>query len=97
MVQYLSDKVISSEAQSVLDEGRKLWQAYFTHIDNHMVREQLKLNRPDVGWFQVRNALTARNNSGDYMPVSFSNFEAAYTQLTDKLRPMVYELNFLKV
>lgn len=97
MVQYLSDKVISNEAQSVLDEGRKLWQAYFTHIDNHTVREQLKLNRPDIGWFQIRNVLKARNTSGDYVPVSFSNFETAYTQLTEKLRPLVYELGFLKV
>lgn len=97
MVQYLSDKAISSEAKLVLDEGRKLWQAYFKHIDNHSVREQFKLNRPDVGWFQIRNALKARNISGDYVPVSFSNFENAYMQLTEKLRPLVYELGFLKV
>ena len=97
MVQYLSDKVISSEAQLVLDEGRNLWKAYFKNIDNHMVKEQLKLNRPDIGWFQIRNALKARNTSGDYVPVSFLKFETAYKQLTEKLRPLVYELGFLKV
>lgn len=96
MVQYLSDKTLSPEAIKVLAEGKKLWQAYFLHTDNHTVREELKLNRSDVGWYQVRNALRARNASGDYVPVSFENFESAYKQLGDKLRPMVFELGFLK-
>lgn len=96
MVQYLRDKKLSSEAKKVLEEGRKLWQAYFVHTDNHTVRNELKLNRADVGWYQIRNALKARNTSGDYVPVSFVNFEAAYKQLGDKLRPMVFELGFLK-
>ncbi|ONG42051.1 hypothetical protein BKE30_00635 [Alkanindiges hydrocarboniclasticus] len=96
MVQYLRDKKLSNEAKKVLEEGRKLWQAYFVHTDNHTVRNELKLNRADVGWYQIRNALKARNTSGDYVPVSFVNLEAAYKQLGDKLRPMVYELGFLK-
>jgi hypothetical protein len=96
MAQYLQDKVQSKEAQAVLDEGRKLWQAYFTNTDNHAVREKLKLNRPDVGWYQVRKALEARNDSGDYLPVAFTPFENAYKRLSEKLRPQVYELGFLK-
>lgn len=95
MVKYLSNKVISNEAQSVLDEGRKLWKNYFLHNDNYKTKEELKLNRVDVGWYQVRNALKERNSSGDYIPISFENFEMAYRKLGDKLRPMVYELGFL--
>lgn len=72
MVKYLADITLSPEAQAVLDEGRKLWQAYFSKTDAHTVREELKLNRPDVGWYQVRKALG------------------------DKLRPMVYELGFMR-
>lgn len=86
----------SAEAQVVLAEGKKLWQAYFAHTDVHTVREELKLNRPDVGWYQIRKALQARNASGDFPPVSFTAFEAAYKALTEKLQPMVYELGFLK-
>jgi hypothetical protein len=56
----------------------------------------LKLNRADVGWYQIRNALKKRNESGDGVPVSFSAFEEAYRALSDKLRPMVYELGFLR-
>jgi len=96
MVQYLKDKILSKEAQNVLDEGKKLWQAYFAHTDVHTVRDELKLNRPDVGWYQIRKALQARNASGDFAPVSFKPFEESYKALTEKLQPMVYELGFLK-
>ena len=97
MVEYLKDKTLSVEAQSVLDEGKKLWQAYFAHTDVRSVRDELKLNRPDVGWYQIRKALEARNTSGDFPPVDFKPFQETYKVLTEKLRPMVYELGFLKV
>ena len=97
MVQYLRDKKLSAEAKLVLAEGRKLWSAYFLQTDVRSVRDELKLNRPDVGWYQIRNALKKRNESGDFMPVSFKSFEEAYKTLTEKLQPMVYELGFLKL
>jgi hypothetical protein len=87
----------TQEGKAVLAEGKKLWQAYFTHTDVKAVREELKLNRADVGWYQVCKALQARNASGDFVPVNFKPFEEAYKTLTEKLQPMVYELGFLKV
>lgn len=97
MVQYMAERKFSAESKLVLTEGKKLWQTYFAHIDSRSVRDELKLNRVDVGWYQVRKALHARNASGDYLPVSFKTFEEAYKVLTEKLQPMVYELGFLKV
>jgi hypothetical protein len=96
MVQYLAGKKLSNEAQQILAEGKKLWQAYFAHTDIRNVRDALKLNRPDVGWYQIRKALQARNRSGDFPVVSFTLFEEAYKGLTQKLHPQVYELGFLK-
>ena len=96
MVQYLAGKELSSEAQAVLEEGKKLWQSYFAHTDEHSTREALKLNRADVGWYQVRKALQERNSTGDFLPASFGAFERAYKALTEKLQPQVYELGFLK-
>lgn len=96
MVQYLADKTLSPEALAVLDAGRVLWKAYFAHTDMRAVRDEFKLNRPDVGWYQIRNALARRNASGDTAPINFSLFEAAYQALSDKLRPLVFELGFLR-
>jgi hypothetical protein len=96
MVQYLADITLSAEATAVLDAGRTLWKAYFAHTDVRTVRDQYKLNRPDVGWYQIRNALAERNKSGDTAPVNFTPFESAYQALTDKLRPQVFSLGFLR-
>ncbi|MDD4963146.1 MAG: hypothetical protein PHI11_04400 [Gallionella sp.] len=87
---------LSAEALAVLDAGRVLWQAYFAHTDVRTVRDELKLNRSDVGWYQIRNALKARNSSGDTLPVDFTPFESAYQTLSEKLRPQVFELGFLR-
>ena len=83
-------------ARKVGIEGKKLWSAYFKETDVRTVRDELKLNRSDVGWYQVRKALQARNASGDFVPVSFKAFEEAYKALGEKLQPMVYELGFLR-
>ena len=96
MVQYLADKTLSTEATAVLDAGRTLWRAYFAQTDVRTLRDQYQLNRPDVGWYQIRNALAERHKSGDTTPVNFAPFEAAYQALTVKLRPQVFSLGFLR-
>ena len=92
----LAEKALSAEARAVLDAGRELWRAYFSRTMEFSIRERLKLNRADVGWYQVRNALKAYNETGDAVPVSFEAFDAAYRALGDKLRPQVFAYGFLK-
>ena len=92
----LAEKTLSAEACAVLDAGRELWRAYFSRTMEFSTRERLKLNRADVGWYQVRNALKAYNETGDAVPVSFEAFDAAYRALGDKLRPQVFAYGFLK-
>jgi hypothetical protein len=96
LLQYLADKPLSPEAQAVLDAGRVLWRAYFAETDMRAVRDEFKLNRPGVGWYQVRNALARRNSSGDTRPIDMKPFETAYQTLTDKLQPQVFSLGFLR-
>ena len=96
MVRYMEGKIFSTEAQAVLDEGRKIWQAYFKQSFNHKIRDEFKLNRSDVGWYQIRMALKAQNESGNTVPVNFEPFETAYKTLSEKLRPQVYTYGFLK-
>lgn len=92
MVRYMADLAFSPEAQAVLDEGRKLWTRFHAISFPHKIREELKLNRADAGWYQIRKALEAY---GDTELTDFDPFKAAYAALGAKLRPMVFELGFL--
>ncbi|MCI6815710.1 MAG: hypothetical protein MR876_03980, partial [Treponema porcinum] len=91
-----TDSPFSFEARAVLEEGKKLWRAYFSATDERTVRDKYKLNRSDAGWYQIRGALKSRSESGDFPPVSFTAFETAYRTLTEKLRPLVFKYGFLR-
>ena len=92
MAVHMAGMVFSPEAQAVLNEGRKLWQRYHAIQFPRKIREELRLNRADAGWYQVRKALEAY---GDTELTDFDPFKAAYAALGNKLRPLVYELGFL--
>lgn len=96
MTRFMEPLHFSDEAKIVLEEGKKLWRLYFSIEDEYLVRERLKLNRPDVGWYQIRKALQARNESDNTKPADFSSLKNAYEVLTDKLRPEVFNKGFLK-
>jgi hypothetical protein len=95
MSDYLKDLILSKEASAVLNAGRDIWRAYFATDFERKIRTEYKLNRPDVGWYQIRKALEASGKESGY-EFDFSAFKAAYDALSEKLRPMVYELGFLK-
>lgn len=92
MVRYFAGKALSPKAQAVLDEGRTLFQRFHATQFPRKIREEFKLNRADAGWYQVRRALEAY---GDIELTDWGPFKAAYAALTEKLRPMVFELGFL--
>lgn len=92
MVRYMAGMAFSPEAQAVLDEGRKLWQRFHATQFPNKIREEYKLNRADAGWYQVRRSLEAY---GDTELTDFDPFKAAYADLSEKLRPQVFDLGFL--
>ncbi len=92
LVRYMAGMAFSPEAQAVLDEGRKLWTRFHAISFPHKIRDELKLNRADAGWYQIRKAL---EQYGDTELTDFDPFKSAYTALGNKLRPMVFELGFL--
>lgn len=92
MVQYMKGMTFSPEAQTVLNEGKKLWQRFHSTQFPRKIREEYKLSRPDAGWYQIRRALEAY---GDTELTDFDPFKAAYKVLGDKLRPQVFDLGFL--
>lgn len=92
MVRYMAGMAFSPEAQAVLDEGRKLFKRFHAISFPNKIRQEYKLGRADAGWYQVRRALEAY---GETQLTDFDPFKAAYAALTEKLRPMVYDLGFL--
>lgn len=93
MATYIEKLRFSKDAKQVLEEGRKLWRKYHATKFEKRIRDEFKLNRPDVGWYQIRRALEANS---DNEAVDFIPFKEAYESLSDKLRPQVYELGFLR-
>jgi len=94
MAQHLARLSLTPEAGAVLDAGRDLWALYHRRQFEKKLRDELKLNRPDVGWYQIRQALraVAKDDTG----IEFGPFEAAYDALTAKLRPLVFDYGFLR-
>jgi len=96
MVQYMQGKNFSKEASDVLEQGKLIWKRYFETDFDHKIRNELKLNRPDVGWYQIRQAIKRYNESGENLPIKFDAFDRAYSVLSKKLIPLVYDYGFLK-
>jgi len=96
MAQYLAKNKLSKEAKAVLNAGKILWTAYFLkkRLVKISIKEEYKLNRLDVGWYQIRNAL--KSFDGSTNEISFADFNQAYKTLTEKLQPQVYEFGFLR-
>ena len=92
MARYMAGTTFSPEAQAVLDEGRALFRRFHATKFPRKIRDELKLGRPDAGWYQARRALEAY---GDTELTDFEPFKAAYAALSEKLRPMVVSLGFL--
>ncbi len=92
MVRYIKGMTFSAEATAVLDEGRKLWKRFHAIKFPRKIRDELKLGRADAGWYQIRKAL---EQYGDTELTDFDPFKSAYSALSAKLRPMVFELGFL--
>lgn len=92
MVRHMAGMAFSPEAQAVLREGRKLWSRFHAISLPRKIRDEYKLGRPDVGWYQIRRALEAY---GAIEITDFAPFKTAYSALTAKLRPQVYNFGFL--
>ena len=92
MVRYMTGMTLSPQAQAVLDEGRNLFRRFHATSFPNKIRQDCKLGRADAGWYQVRRAL---ETFGETEFTDFAPFKAAYTDLSAKLRPQVFELGFL--
>lgn len=87
----LKEKKLSHEAQVVLNKAIELTKKSFKYreIFNQEYPEYQIMNW-DCGWYQIKALVK------EYMKDELEEFTKLYKLLADKMRPMVYELGFLK-
>ncbi len=87
----LQEIQLSAEAQAVLDKAMELAEKSFPFRPLfNQEHPEYQIYNWDCGWYQIKGLLNA------YMPNDLKEFSALFKQLSDKMRPMVYELGFLK-
>lgn len=92
MYKKLQETRLSPEAQAVLNKASELVRKSFKYrrlFDAEKPEYQLT-KAWDAGWYQVKAVLK------EYMPDELKEFRALYKALGDKMRPLVYELGFLR-
>jgi hypothetical protein len=92
MAQYIKGMNFSAQALDVLEQGRVIFQRFHATQFPRKIRDEFRIGRPDAGWYQVRRALDAYQ---DTEPTNFDPIKAAYAALGEKLRPLVFSLGFL--
>lgn len=81
---------LSIEAKLVLDAAISLTKKSFKYRDIfNEEKPEYQINTWDAGWYQIKGLLR------QYMQDEYDEFIKLYKILEDKMRPLVYELNFL--
>ena len=82
---------LSPEAKAVLDKASDIVRKTFKYRTQfNQEHPEYQINNWDCSWYQIK-ALCKK-----YMPEELKEFKEVYKKLADKMRPMVYELGFLK-
>ena len=82
---------LSPEAQAVLDKASDIVRKTFKYRELfNQEHPEYQINNWDCGWYQIK--VLCR----EYMPEELKEVKEIYKKLADKMRPMVYELGFLK-
>ena len=83
---------LSEEAQLVLDKACKLVKdsMFYRELWDDENPEYQTTKAWDAGYYQLKGIWK------QYFPDEFKEFKELYKKLADKMRPMVYELGFLK-
>ena len=82
---------LSAEAQAVLDKAIELTKKSFRYRELfNEEHPEYQIMNWDCGWYQIKGMLK------EYIPNELKEFNELFKTLADKMRPMVYELGFLK-
>lgn len=79
---------LSAEAKAVLDKANEILDATISRRKVYNEEHpEYQVNNWDCGWYQIKAMATKEE---------LKEFKALFDKLADKMRPMVYELGFLK-
>lgn len=84
---------LSSEAQAVLEKASEIVRKSFEYREEvHRLHPEWHLNAWDAGWYQVKKLVAEI----PFLAKDMEEFKTLFKALSEKMRPMVYELGFLK-
>lgn len=87
----LNELNLSKESQDVLDKAIKLTKDSFKYrVIFNEENPEYQVNTWDAGWYQIRILLKK------FMTDDYNEFLELYKKLEEKMRPLVYELGFLR-
>lgn len=87
----LQEIELSPEAQAVLDKASEIVRKTFKYRELfNDIMPEAQINNWDCGFYQIK--LLCK----EFAPDLLKEFKDVYKQLADKMRPLVYELGFLK-
>lgn len=87
----LQEIELSKEAQDVLNKAIELTKKSFKYREMfNQEHPEYQIMNWDCGWYQIKAVLK------EYFADDLKEFQELYKILADKMRPMVYELGFLK-
>ena len=93
------DNLFSKEAQEVLDLSRELLINSFKYRESfNNSKPEFQINNWDCGWYQIKGLINwvIDNKFDENIMKKYNEFKENYKALSDKMRPKVYELGFLK-
>ena len=89
--QQLQKVELSAEAKAVLEKAIELTEKTFKYRQLfNQEHPEYQIMNWDCGWYQIKALVD------NYLPTELKEFNALFEKLSTKMRPMVYELEFLK-
>lgn len=84
---------LSEDAKILLNMARELVvKSFQVRMDIHSINQEFNLHAWDAGWYQIRNGILKENFKKDY-----DDFNDVYKKFYKRMKPLVYELGFLKI
>ena len=91
VARWLTVRVLSAEAQAVLQKGKEIYVYYFANL-NQMRTNKFKIETWDAGWWQIKQAL----GDVDLGKPELKDLKALHDTLKEKILPKLKEYRIIE-